>query len=99
MLSEIVVQMLGDRDTMIAGPSAPDVNPLLAARESGAQLLVVQAEPGEGTIDQIFALPDLSILMISTDGREGRLVSFAQRPVTLDRISMAALVLQVAGHA
>jgi hypothetical protein len=99
MLSEIVVQMLGDRDTSIAGPSAPGVDPLTAARAAGAQLLVVQAEPGEGTIEQIFALPDLSILMISGDGREGRLVSFAQQPVTLDGPSMMALVLQVAGNA
>jgi hypothetical protein len=37
--------------------------------------------------------------MISSDGRQGRLVSFAQQPVTLDSASMAALTLQVAGHA
>jgi len=99
MLSEIVVQMLGDRDTLIAGPSAPGSDPLAAARAAGAQLLVVQSEAGDDTIEQIFALPDLAILMISDDGRQGRLVSFAQQPVSLDRASMAALVLQVAGHA
>ena len=100
MLSEIVVQMLASRDTLIAGPSAPGTDPLDAARKAGAQLLVVQSEPGpSGTIEQIFAQPDLAILMISGDGRQGRLVSFAQQPVTLDRDSMAALVLQVAGHA
>lgn len=99
MLSEIVVQMLGDRDTLISGPSAPGIDPLAAARESGAQLLVVQSALGDDTIERIFALPDLAILMISSDGRQGRLVSFAQQPVTLDSVSMAALALQVAGHA
>lgn len=99
MLSEIVVQMLGDRDTLISGPSAPGIDPLAAARESGAQLLVVQSAPGDDTIERIFALPDLAILMISSDGRQGRVVSFAQQPVTLDSASMAALALQVAGHA
>ncbi|NIJ18794.1 hypothetical protein FHS95_000463 [Sphingomonas naasensis] len=99
MLSEIVVQMLGDRDAMIAGPSAPGIDPLTAARESDAQLLVVQSAPDHDTIGQIFALPDLAILMISEDGRQGRLVSFAQQPVTLDSVSMAALAHHVAGHA
>jgi len=99
MLSEIVVQMLGDRDAMIAGPSAPGTDPLVAARESGAQLLVVQSAPEGDTIGRIFALPDLAILMISADGRQGRLVSFAQQPVTLDSASMAALAHQIAGHA
>jgi hypothetical protein len=99
MLSEIVMQMLGDRDTMIAGPSAPGRDPLAAARDTGAQLLVVQSAAGGDTIGQIFAQPDLAILMISEDGRQGRLVSFAQQAVELDRASMTALVLQVAGHA
>jgi hypothetical protein len=100
MLSEIVVQMLGGRDTFIVGPSAPEVDPLEAALNAGAQLLVVQSEPGSnGAIERIFAQPDLAILMISHDGRQGRLVSFAQQPVTLDRDSMATLLLQVAGHA
>ncbi|WP_150125419.1 hypothetical protein [Sphingomonas sp. LM7] len=98
MLSEIVVQMLGDRGTLIAGPSAPGSDPLVAARDSGAQLLVVQSAPGD-TIEQIFALPDIAILMISEDGRQGRLVRLAQQAVELDRTSMSALVLQVAGHA
>jgi hypothetical protein len=99
MLSEIVVQMLADRDTIVVGPCASGSDPLAAAREAGAQLLVVQSEDGRGAIEQIFALPDLAILMISDDGRQGRLVSFAQQPVTLDRASMAALVSNVAGHA
>ena len=103
MLSEIVVQMLAGRDRFIVGPSAPGIDPLEAALKAGAQLLVVQAEPGSnasnGAIERIFAQPDLAILMISHDGRQGRLVSFAQQPVTLDRDSMAALLLQVAGHA
>jgi len=99
MLSEIVVQMLGDHDTLVAGPSAPGSDPLAAARDTGAQLLVVQSEAGDDTIEQIFALPDLAILMISEDGRQGRLVSFAQQAVTLDSASMAALVSHVAGHA
>lgn len=99
MLSEIVVQMLGDRDAMIAGPSAPGADALIAARESDAQLLVVQSGFGDDLIGQIFALPDLAILMISEDGRQGRLVSFAQQPVTLDSVSMAALARHVAGHA
>jgi hypothetical protein len=100
MLSEIVVQMLGGAETIIAGPSAPGIDPLGAALESGAQLLVVQSEPGSGgTAERIFAHPELSVLMISNDGREGRLVTFAQQPVTLDRVSMATLVLRIAGHA
>jgi hypothetical protein len=99
MLSEIVVQMLGGRDIVVAGPSAPGSDPLAAARDTGAQLLVVQSAPGDDTIEQIFALPDLAILMISEDGQRGRLVSFAQQTVSLDRASMAALVSNVAGHA
>ena len=100
MLSEIVVQMLGDSGTFIAGPCAPGIDPLDAALESGAQLLVVQSGPGSnGVIERIFEQPDLAILMISNDGRQGRLVSFAQHPVTLDRDSMSALLLQTAGHA
>jgi hypothetical protein len=100
MFSEIVVQMLAGADTVILGPSAPEIDPLEAALEAGAQLLVVQSEPGsDGTIERIFAQPDLAILMISQDGRQGTLVSFAQHPVTLDRETMANLLLQTAGHA
>lgn len=100
MLSEIVVQMLAGAGTLIAGPCAPEIDPLDAALETRAQLLVVQSGPGSsGAVDRIFAQPDLAILMISNDGREGALVSFAQHPVTLDRDSMSALLLQVAGHA
>ena len=100
MLSEIVVQMLGGRDTKLVGPTRPGVDPLEAAMEAGAQLLVVQSDPGpSGTIERIFAQPDLAVLMISNDGRSGRLVRFAQQPVTLDHDSMAALVLDAAGHA
>jgi hypothetical protein len=99
MLSEIVGQMLDGRDIVIAGPSAPGTDALASARELGAQLLVVQSEADHGTIDQIFALPELTILMISSDGRQGRLVSFAQKAVSLDRASIAALAAPSAGHA
>ena len=100
MLSEIVTQMLGGRDTLVLGPSAPGVDPLEAAFEADARLLVVQYEPNlRGPIEQIFAQPDLAILMISGDAREGRLVRFAQQPVNLDRGSMAALLMNGAGHA
>jgi hypothetical protein len=100
MLSEIVVQMLSGGETVIVGPSLPGIDPLDAALDAGAQLLVIQSDPGpNGTIERIFAQPGLAILMISSDGREGRLVSFAQQPVTLDRESMAALVPSFAGHA
>jgi hypothetical protein len=100
MLSEIVVQMLAGRDRVVVGPSAPGIDPLEAALKAGAQLLVVQSDPeSNGAIERIFAQPDLAILMISHDGRQGRLVSFAQQPVTLDRDSMETLLLQVAGHA
>lgn len=99
MLGEIVTQMLGGRDTLILGPSAPGVDPLAAAQAAGAQLLVVHYEPDlEGPIEQIFEQPDLSILMISSDAREGRLVRLAQQPVTLDRSSLSALLLGDAGH-
>lgn len=99
MLSEIVGQMLDGRDIVIAGPSAPGTDALAAARALGAQLLVVQSEADDRTIEQIFALPELTILMISSDGRQGRIVSFAQQPVSLDRASMAVLVAPSAGHA
>ena len=100
MLSEIVIQMLVGRDTFILGPSAPEADPLEAALAAGAQLLVVRSEPSlDGTIERIFAQPDLAILMISNDARQGRLVRLAQQPVTLDRETMSALVLDVAGHA
>ena len=99
MLTEIVVHMLGQRDTIIVGQSAPGEDLLLAARDAGAQLLVVQSQPGGNeAVEQIFALPDLSILMISGDGCQGRLVRFAQEPVTLDRASISALVVK-AGRA
>jgi hypothetical protein len=100
MLREIVVQMLGGAETIIVDPGASGRDALDAALDGGAQLLVVQSEPGSGgTIERIFARPELNLLMISSDGREGRLVSFAQQPVTLDRQTMAALVMRVAGHA
>lgn len=100
MLSEIVVQMLGESDTVIVGQSAPGEDLLSAARRAGARLLVVQSQPGgNDAVEQIFALPDLSILMISGDGRQGRLVRFAQEPVVLDRASISTLVFKIAGHA
>ena len=100
MLSEIVIQMLVGRDTFICGPSAPGVDPLEAALEADAQLLVVQSEPNmNGTVERIYAQPDLAILMFSSDARQGRLVRLAQQPVTLDRESMSALVLDRVGHA
>jgi hypothetical protein len=100
MLSEIVIQMLGESDTIIIGQNAPGEDLLAAARRAGAQLLVVQSQPGANeAVEQIFALRDLSILMISGDGRQGRLVRFAQEDVALDRASISGLMFRIAGHA
>jgi hypothetical protein len=100
MLSEIVVQMLGDSETIVVGRSVPGNDPLSDARESGAQLLVVRKQPGcDQALDQIVATPGLSILLISDDGRDGSLIRLAQQPLALNRKSISRLARDVAGVA
>jgi len=100
MLGEIVVQMLGNRDTIVVGRSAPGDDLLAAARRAGAHLLVMRAHPGGGQpIDDIVAAPDLNILLISDDGCDGSLIRLAQEPVSLDRASISGLALRVGGRA
>ncbi|UVO51127.1 hypothetical protein M0208_11565 [Sphingomonas sp. SUN019] len=92
MLGEIVEQMLGERDTIVVGRCAPGEDVLAAARRSKAELLVLQSRSGvDTTIDNIFADPALSVLLISDDGRNGSLVRLKPERVTLDRDSIGRL--------
>ena len=102
MLGDIVVQLLGALpDVAFVGRVDNDGDALDAARMNHADLLIVR-EPG-GALGSILAQPELSLLQISADGRDGALVKFDQHRMPLDSRSVERIATlissRVTGHA
>jgi hypothetical protein len=96
MLGDIVAQLLESLpDVEIVGRVSGLQNPLESAMMARADLLIVR-DP-TGTLSSILNQPGLSVLKISSDGKEGAMVQFAQHHMPLDHKSVSTIATLLRG--
>ncbi|WP_213979776.1 hypothetical protein [Sphingomonas sp. dw_22] len=83
MLGEVVSQMLSTfSDARLVGRVEPGADPILAAQESGANVLILRED--DPAARPLLAARSISVFALAESGREGTLLTVLQRRIALD---------------
>ena len=102
MLRTIIGDLLGQEgDLLVVGQSGNEHDAFRRALDEGADVLITNDQPDEGSacLDGILVANPISVLAISNDGRSADSIEFVRHPIALHgSSSLADAVRQIAEY-